>query len=53
MPVFDMLERMMMKRFSFPPGLALRLVTRSTYVGEIILFGIKRLLTSSLQLLDS
>lgn len=35
MPVFDMLERMMMKRLNFPPGVALRLVARSAYVGEI------------------
>lgn len=35
MPVFDMLERMMMKKVYFPPGIALRLITRSVYVGEI------------------
>ncbi|KAJ6901192.1 lysine histidine transporter-like 6 [Populus alba x Populus x berolinensis] len=40
MPVFDMLERMMMKRFSFPPGLALRLVTRSTYVAFTLFVGV-------------
>ncbi|XP_011008395.1 PREDICTED: lysine histidine transporter-like 6 isoform X3 [Populus euphratica] len=35
MPVFDMLERMMMKRLNFPPGIALRLLTRSTYVAPL------------------
>lgn len=35
MPVFDMLERMMMKRLNFPPGVLLRIVARSAYVGEI------------------
>ncbi|OMO90231.1 Adaptor protein ClpS, core [Corchorus capsularis] len=34
MPVFDLLERMMVKRLNFPPGIALRLITRSAYVGE-------------------
>jgi hypothetical protein len=48
MPVFDMLERMMMKRLNFPPGIALRLLTRSTYVGEICYFsGIKLTYASS------
>ncbi|XP_021299686.1 lysine histidine transporter-like 6 isoform X1 [Herrania umbratica] len=32
MPVFDLLERMIMKRLNFPPGIALRLITRSGYV---------------------
>ncbi|KAK1552647.1 hypothetical protein Q3G72_020866 [Acer saccharum] len=35
MPVFDMLERMIMKKLNFPPGLVLRLVVRSAYVGQI------------------
>lgn len=35
MPVFDLLERMMMKKLNFPPGVALRLVARSAYVGKI------------------
>ena len=35
MPVFDLIERMMIKRLNFPPGLALRLVARSAYVGEM------------------
>lgn len=34
MPVFAMLERMMSKKLNFPPGIALRLVARSAYVGE-------------------
>ena len=34
MPVFDMLERTMVKRFNFPPGIGLRLIVRSAYVGE-------------------
>ncbi|KAI4373298.1 hypothetical protein MLD38_011434 [Melastoma candidum] len=33
MPVFDMVERTMMKRFHFPPGFALKLVARTAYVG--------------------
>lgn len=42
MPVFDMVERLVMKRFNLPPGIALRLVTRSAYVGEIYyFFGVK------------
>ncbi|KAM5567654.1 hypothetical protein ABKV19_015632 [Rosa sericea] len=35
MPVFDLLETMMMKKLNFPPGVALRLVARSAYVGQI------------------
>ncbi|XP_022775814.1 lysine histidine transporter-like 6 isoform X2 [Durio zibethinus] len=31
MPVFDLLERIMVKRLNFPPGIALRLITRSAY----------------------
>ena len=38
MPVFDMLERMMMKRLNFPPGIILRLIARSSYVGEIVVY---------------
>lgn len=33
MPVFDLIEKMMMRRLNFPPGVALRLVARSAYVG--------------------
>jgi len=35
MPVFDLIERLMVKRLNFPPGLSLRLVARSAFVGEI------------------
>lgn len=35
MPIFDLIEKVMVKRFKFPRGVALRLVVRSTYVGEI------------------
>lgn len=35
MPVFDLIERMMMQRLNFPPGVALRLVARSAYVGKM------------------
>lgn len=35
MPVFDMIERLITRRLNFPSGLALRLVSRSAYVGEI------------------
>ena len=46
MPVFGLLEKMMVKRLNFPPGVALRLVARSAYVGEFVLhnhttFGIR------------
>lgn len=34
MPVFDLIERMMIRRLNFSPGLALRLVGRTAYVGE-------------------
>ncbi|KAL5553489.1 hypothetical protein UlMin_040890 [Ulmus minor] len=40
MPVFDLLERMMMKRLNFPPGILLRLVTRSSYVAFTLFVGI-------------
>ncbi|KAK9903830.1 hypothetical protein M0R45_000937 [Rubus argutus] len=40
MPVFDMLERMMMKRLNFPPGVALRLVARSAYVAFTLFVGV-------------
>lgn len=36
MPVFDLLERMSMKRFNIPPGITLRLIIRSAYVGKSI-----------------
>lgn len=34
MPVFGMLERLMMKKFNIPPGKIPRLIIRSAYVGE-------------------
>ncbi|KAJ6431883.1 hypothetical protein OIU84_019206 [Salix udensis] len=40
MPVFDMVERLVMKRFNLPPGIALRLVTRSTYVAFTLFAGV-------------
>ncbi|KAF2311167.1 hypothetical protein GH714_019785 [Hevea brasiliensis] len=40
MPVFAMLERMMIKRLNFPPGIALRLVTRSAYVVFTLFIGV-------------
>ncbi|CAN1244797.1 Lysine histidine transporter-like 6 [Linum perenne] len=40
MPVFDLLERMMMKKFNFPPGVALRLVVRSAYVAFTLFIGV-------------
>ncbi|XP_004298301.1 PREDICTED: lysine histidine transporter-like 6-like [Fragaria vesca subsp. vesca] len=40
MPVFDLLERMMMKKLNFPPGVALRLVARSAYVAFTLFVGV-------------
>ncbi|KAG5062651.1 hypothetical protein JHK85_003834 [Glycine max] len=40
MPIFDLIEKVMVKRFKFPPGVALRLVVRSTYVAFTLLFGV-------------
>ncbi|XP_017617419.1 lysine histidine transporter-like 6 isoform X2 [Gossypium arboreum] len=40
MPVFDLLENMMIKRLNFPPGIALRLITRSTYVAFTLFIGV-------------
>lgn len=37
MPVFDMIETVLVKKFHLPPGLTLRLVARSAYVGKVIL----------------
>lgn len=34
MPVFDMIETVLVKKFRFPPGFTLRLIARSTYVGN-------------------
>jgi hypothetical protein len=35
MPVFDMLETLLARKWLFSPSLKLRLITRSTYVGKI------------------
>lgn len=40
MPVFDLIERTMITRFNFPPGLTLRLVARSAYVAFTLFFGV-------------
>ncbi|OVA05025.1 Amino acid transporter [Macleaya cordata] len=40
MPVFDMLENLMVKRFKFPRGFPLRLITRSTYVALTLFVGV-------------
>lgn len=37
MPVFDLLEILMTKTLNFTPGIALRLITRTTYVGKFSL----------------
>ncbi|KAH9562581.1 hypothetical protein CY35_05G079100 [Sphagnum magellanicum] len=40
MPVFDMLETVLVRRFRFSPSLQLRLITRSIYVGLTMFVGI-------------
>lgn len=40
MPVFDMLERSAVKRLNVPPGLALRLIIRSAFVGNNFIFSL-------------
>jgi hypothetical protein len=35
MPVFDMIEMVLAKKLRFPPGLPVRLVARTAYVGNI------------------
>ncbi|CAI0552543.1 unnamed protein product [Linum tenue] len=40
MPVFDMLERMLVKKLNFTQGLPLRLVARSTYVAFTLFVGV-------------
>jgi hypothetical protein len=35
MPVFDMLELALAKKWLLPPSLKLHLITRTTYVGKI------------------
>jgi hypothetical protein len=34
MPVFDMLETLLVKKWRIAPSFKLRLITRSTYVGK-------------------
>jgi hypothetical protein len=34
MPVFDMIETVLVKKLRFPPGLTLRLISRTAYVGN-------------------
>lgn len=34
MPVFDMMETLLVKKMNFRPTMILRLVVRSTYVGK-------------------
>ncbi|XP_057434044.1 lysine histidine transporter 2-like [Lotus japonicus] len=40
MPVFDMLETVLVKKAKLPPCLALRIITRSVYVGLTMIIGI-------------
>ncbi|KAL7001210.1 hypothetical protein U1Q18_002363 [Sarracenia purpurea var. burkii] len=40
MPVFDMLEKTMVKRLNFPPGIALRVIVRSAYVAFTLFIGV-------------
>lgn len=40
MPVFDMLERTMMKKFNIPQGIALRVLVRSAYVAFTLFVGV-------------
>lgn len=39
-PVFDMLEKMMIKKFKFRRGIALRILTRSAYVAFTLFVGV-------------
>jgi hypothetical protein len=36
MPVFDMIETVLVKKLHFPPGLTLRLIARTVYVGNAL-----------------
>ncbi|KAK9997840.1 hypothetical protein SO802_017443 [Lithocarpus litseifolius] len=38
--VFELLDRMMVKKINFPPGIALRLIARSSYVAYTLFVGI-------------
>jgi hypothetical protein len=35
MPVFDMMESLLVKKMNFSPGLRLRLISRTLYVGNV------------------
>jgi hypothetical protein len=35
MPVFDMMETVLVKKMKFPPGMTLRLIARTVYVGNV------------------
>jgi hypothetical protein len=48
MPVFDMLETVLVKRFHFSPSLQLRLITRSIYVGKSFLHSSQKFFFKSL-----
>jgi len=43
MPVFDMLETFLVKKLRFRPGLPLRLIARSLYVGRKLSFIVEKL----------
>lgn len=40
MPIFDLLESLMVKRLNFPPGVGLRLITRTIYVAITLFIGV-------------
>ncbi|XP_020594243.1 lysine histidine transporter 2-like, partial [Phalaenopsis equestris] len=40
MPVFDMIETVLVKKLHFPPGLTLRLIARSVYVALTMIIAI-------------
>ncbi|KAL2905012.1 Lysine histidine transporter-like 6 [Bienertia sinuspersici] len=40
MPIFDLLERLLTKRLNFPPGIAIRLITRTIYVAFTLFIGV-------------
>jgi hypothetical protein len=52
MPVFDMIETVLVKKLRFSPGLTLRLIARSTYVGNAPSSSILNLLTSKNDVLN-
>ncbi|XP_077230052.1 lysine histidine transporter-like 6 [Tasmannia lanceolata] len=40
MPVFDMIEMVLVKKFKLPPGITLRLIARSAYVAFTLFIGV-------------